>query len=81
MLESDEKMNLIRILRAQLSTYELLMLFYNLHGTRGTLKFKKLAEEYRLLHKIQKDLLINLRLHTKFYDFKEGLKETKFNKA
>lgn len=44
-LSKDEKRNYIGVLRAQLSTGELLLIFYNALSERGE-KFKKLILDY-----------------------------------
>ena len=62
--ESDvKKMRYIRILRAQLSDFELLVLFYN-----GPLakKFKEYVEFFTLFNNLPKDLLFD-RSHEDFY--------------
>jgi len=48
-LEEEEKYKYVSILRAQLSDYELLWLFYNCLCDYGKEKFKPLAEKYSLL--------------------------------
>ncbi|HEJ9057184.1 TPA: putative phage abortive infection protein [Serratia fonticola] len=55
--ESDKKM-LANILRAQLSNYELLMLFYNCLGKHGA-KFKEIAIKYEIFDNLPIDKLIN----------------------
>lgn len=47
------------ILRAQLSSYEQILLFYNCLHSNGREKFKPLIEKYSLLKNIDKDLIIN----------------------
>ncbi|HKP74856.1 MAG TPA: putative phage abortive infection protein [Longimicrobiaceae bacterium] len=45
----DDKQTYTSIIRAQLSAYELLLLFYNCLGKYGNEKFKPLVEEFHLL--------------------------------
>ena len=47
----------ISMLRAQLSDYELLWLFYNCLSDNGSEKFKPLVEEYSLLKNMPKNKL------------------------
>lgn len=47
------------IIRAQLSDYELLWLFYNCLSNNGTDFFKPLVEKYSLLKNMPKDKLTN----------------------
>jgi len=54
------------LIRAQLSSYEHLMLFYNCHSKHGENKFKPLVEEFSLLNNMPQDLLLD-RKHTSFY--------------
>jgi len=46
------------LVRAQLSSHELLLLFYNCQTTLGREKFKPLVETYALLKTVPKDLVI-----------------------
>ncbi len=55
--------------RAQLSSYELVMLFYNCLSPYGKEKFKPLIEEYALLKNMNTDLVINQN-HLQEYDSK-----------
>jgi hypothetical protein len=59
--------------RAQLSAYELLLLFYNSITSFGKEKFKPLIEEFHLLKTVPKNLLID-STHKNFYN------ETAFSK-
>ena len=54
------------LIRAQLSTYEHLMLFYNGISQYGEKKFKPLIEKYSLLNNMPQDLLIDKK-HSEFY--------------
>ncbi|TBV26846.1 hypothetical protein DMZ43_07205 [Meridianimaribacter sp. CL38] len=55
----DDKKQYISIMRAQLSSYEQTLLFYNCLHSNGSEKFKPLIEKYSLLKNIDKDLIIN----------------------
>lgn len=57
---SIDKQSYADILRAQLSTYELLLLFYNCLSPFGMEKMKPFVEEYQLLKNISDNLLIDL---------------------
>lgn len=48
----------ISMLRAQLSDYELLWLFYNCLSDNGSKKFKRLVEKYSLLKNMPKNKLV-----------------------
>ena len=47
------------LVRAQISSYELVLLFYNCLPAYGKQKFKPLVEEYSLLKMISPELLLN----------------------
>ena len=55
------------LLRAQLSSFELIMLFYNCLSQFGDKKFKPLIEEYHLLQNMPKNPLIN-KTHLRLYN-------------
>lgn len=55
------------ILRAQLSSYELGLLFYNCITTNGVEKFKPLIEKYSLLKNLSEDLIIDKEKHKDLY--------------
>lgn len=58
--EIQKKAEYASLVRAQLSSYELAMLFYNcLHPDYGRSKFKPLIEKYSLLKNIDRDLVSN----------------------
>lgn len=57
------------ILRAQLSTHELLLLFYNSNSVVGK-KFQRYLEEFELFENMPKDLLINKEEDIALYDLK-----------
>lgn len=62
LIEDTERYNYAAIVRAQLSEYELLMLFYNALNVEddGALKFKSLIEKYALFNNIRKDELARI---------------------
>lgn len=55
----ENKEQYIAITRAQLSSYEQILLFYNCLHENGILKFKPLIEKYALFKNIDTSLLIN----------------------
>jgi len=55
------------LLRAQLSPYELIMLFYNSLSQFGEEKFKPLMEEFHFLQNIHKPFLINRKTQMPLY--------------
>ena len=67
------------LVRAQLSSSELLLLFYNCLGTKGNEKFKPLAERYSLLENMPENKLasdtLKLSDHRKLYDPKAFSKD------
>jgi hypothetical protein len=65
--EAKDKKLYSNLLRAQLSAYELLLLFYNCLSDMGNEKFKPLLEEYSLLKSVPKQLLIEPASHIPFY--------------
>ena len=58
--EEIEKQKYADILRAQLSSHELLLLFYNCLSDYGNQKFKPLVEEYQLLKNISHKYLVDI---------------------
>ncbi len=54
------------LVRAQLSSNELVLLFYNALSDKGREKFKPLIEKYSLLKTVQKDKLIDPN-HVRLY--------------
>ncbi|MCG7931487.1 MAG: putative phage abortive infection protein [Candidatus Thiodiazotropha lotti] len=66
---SDEpnKKTYINIIRAQLSSYELILLFYNCLSQEGLEKFKPLIEKYQILENMDSSLLIG-EDHKPLYD-------------
>ncbi|KKI90690.1 hypothetical protein WQ54_19415 [Bacillus sp. SA1-12] len=75
-LSMDQKQNYIGILRAQLSTYELLLIFYNALSDYGSEKFLPLIKKYNLFDNINNTLLINQKLDWELY---KNFEETKIN--
>lgn len=55
----EDKNSYVRFLRSQLSTYELLLLFYNAMVGHGFNKFKLLIYKYDLLQHLRKNLLVS----------------------
>jgi hypothetical protein len=56
------------LVRAQLSSYEHVLLFYNGLGIRGSDKFKPLVEKFSLLENMPLNLLLEPKLHASLYD-------------
>lgn len=65
-LPSDAKKKYTNIVRAQLSDYELLILFYNCLHKNGSERFKPLVEKYSIFNNLPVDLLLN-PTHRHFY--------------
>lgn len=65
-LPIDLKKKYTNIVRAQLSDYELLILFYNCLHKNGSQRFKPLIEKYSVFNNLQDDLLLN-PIHRNFY--------------
>lgn len=63
----QDKQKYADILRAQLSSHELLLLFYNCLSDFGKTKFKPLIENYQLLKNMPQNRLINIE-HMKEYE-------------
>lgn len=57
LIRYQDRYDYICILRALLSEYELVMLFYNCLGSKGCDKFKTLVEKYALLKNLDTQLL------------------------
>ncbi|MCG7964865.1 MAG: putative phage abortive infection protein [Candidatus Thiodiazotropha taylori] len=66
--EVENKRLYTNLVRAQLSSYELTMLFYNCLSDLGAEKFKPLVEKYALLKNMPKSLLINQDDHKSLYE-------------
>lgn len=64
-LEIDDKILYFGLLRAQLSSHELLLMFYNGLSEYGYSKMKPLLEEYHLL----KSLPYREVLHVRHFDY------------
>jgi len=56
--EKLDKDSYVKLLRAQLSKYEILMLFYNCQSSKGSKKFKPYVEKYALLKEVEHQHLI-----------------------
>jgi len=70
----DDKKFYTNLLRAQLSTHELLLLFYNCLSDKGAEKFKPLVEAYHLLKTMPTD-----RSHVAIPDHLDLYSRTAFN--
>lgn len=73
----EEKRNLLRILRAQLSNIEQVLLFYNWYSDFGKQwedRSNKYFTDYRMIHNVYDDLLLNIKLED-IFDFNEGYKK------
>lgn len=55
----DDKRLYTNLIRAQLSSYELLLIFYNCHTGSGREKLKPLVREYDLLKHLSSDMLLD----------------------
>lgn len=66
----NEKKKYIRIIRAQLSSYEIALLFYNSLHSVGRERFKPLIERYELLENMDLGMLKNPPDHIPLYNYK-----------
>ncbi len=66
--EIDDKRLYTNLVRAQLSSYELTLLFYNCLSNLGYAKFKPLVEKYALLKNISYPLLIDNHGQANLYE-------------
>lgn len=57
-LDDDKKYEYVAMIRATLSCYELVWLFYNGLSPQGNAKFKPLIEKYALLNNLRPELLV-----------------------
>ena len=64
--EKDKNM-FMNILKAQLSTYELALLFYNCLSPYGSKKFKPLVEKYQMVKNLPERVLADSK-HVELYD-------------
>ena len=62
----DEKKEYSRIIRSQLSAYELILLFYNCFQDKGS-KFKYYAEKYRIFDNLTEEMLMK-EVHQLLYN-------------
>jgi hypothetical protein len=67
------------LVRAQLSSHELLLLFYNSLSSMGNDKFKPLIEKYALLKNMPNDQLVSV-IHNHTVDHKTFYKQSAFGK-
>jgi hypothetical protein len=56
--EINDKIKYTRLIRAQLSSHELVIIFYSCLSTKGREKFKPLIEKYKLFDDFPDNLLI-----------------------
>lgn len=70
LIDDSERYDYACIVRAQLSDYELLMLFYNALNVRdhGDLKFKQLIEKYAVFNNIREEMLARKHEDYKLYN-------------
>ncbi len=66
--ELEDKRLYTNLVRAQLSSLELILLFYNCLSDLGREKFKPLIEEYALLKTVPRKRLLNPPDHLQLYD-------------
>lgn len=66
-VSEDDKIKYSKIIRAQLSDYELIIIFYNCLTWRGCESFKTLVEKYNIFDNIPFDLLIEHE-HMRHYE-------------
>lgn len=62
----NEEYKYTSIIRAQLSEYELILLFYNCLSPNGKDRFKKYAERYALFNNIREELLVEKKHQEKY---------------
>jgi len=62
-----DKRQYTSLVRAQLSSYEQVFLFYNCLSKQGIEKFKPLVEEFSLLENMPQELLLNPSHHLPLY--------------
>jgi len=62
-MNHSKKMEYVKLLRAQLSSHELLLLFYNCLSEKGMRKTKALVERYALLEHVPQDKLVPKQLN------------------
>jgi hypothetical protein len=65
-----EKKFYTNLVRAQLSNFELSLLFYNCLSDKGSEKFKPLVEKYSILKNLPDELIFNPALQKPLYDSK-----------
>ncbi|MBV7459726.1 MULTISPECIES: putative phage abortive infection protein [unclassified Acidovorax] len=65
-IPNESKKKYTNIVRAQLSDYELLILFYNCLHSNGHQRFKPLIEKYSIFNNLPSDLLLD-STHRDFY--------------
>lgn len=66
-ISENDRITFINILKAQLSTYELALLFYNCLSPYGSKKFKPLVEKYQMVKNLPESVLADSK-HVELYD-------------
>jgi hypothetical protein len=66
-ISATSKQKYSRIVRSQISDYELLMLFYNCLYKNGKEKFKPLVEKYSIFNNLPTELILS-KSHLSFYE-------------
>ncbi|CAI1721666.1 Uncharacterised protein [Serratia fonticola] len=66
-LNDTEKLRYVKIVRAQLSDYETVIIFYNALSWMSVNKFKPLIEKYTILDNLPDDLIFDIN-HKKFFE-------------
>ncbi|WP_187322237.1 putative phage abortive infection protein [Serratia marcescens] len=66
-INDEEKYRYVKIVRAQLTDYEIVIIFYNALSTMSFEKFKPLIEKYTLLNNLPEDLLFDVS-HKKYFN-------------
>lgn len=67
LLSPDEKYEYVALVRAQLSDFEMIWLFYNCLTENGKQKFKPLIEKYAFFNNLRKQILVD-EAHRVFYE-------------
>lgn len=90
-ISENEKLKYSSILRATMSAYELVFIFYNCLHENGRSRFKQLIEEFSFLKNIDNNLIINIEQKNEYHPIafssstdrhlylNDWLNQTKFN--
>ncbi len=65
-LDVDEKLRYVKIVRSQLTDFEIVIIFYNSLSWMSVNKFKPLIEKYAILNNLSDDLIFDID-HKSFY--------------